>query len=173
MLLPTSDAFMRTCLSCGLVEDFELSQQKQQVDPWEGWLRAEVQPLSWPHCVQYSETYEPTPVKAATGDREFFSYRPNVQTSFQNEAQREVRYYLSSQTISMNMLIRLDRETLTSTLIYPRAPVFDYWNYPPAAGSTHSAGGFSRYRGSKKHVLHIQPCHILGQMIGVMPHLRI
>ncbi|KLP08520.1 Uncharacterized protein Y057_13868 [Fusarium fujikuroi] len=96
MLLPTSDAFMRTCLSCGLVEDFELSQQKQQVDPWEGWLRAEVQPLSWPHCVQYSETYEPTPVKAATGDREFFSYRPNVQTSFQNEAQRERNPYVYS-----------------------------------------------------------------------------
>ncbi|KAF5708274.1 heterokaryon incompatibility protein het-6 [Fusarium globosum] len=94
MLLPASDAVMRTCLSCGLVEDVELSEQKQQVDPWEGWLRAEVQPLSWPHCVQYSETIEATLVKAATGDKEFYSYRPNVQTSFQNKAQRERNPYV-------------------------------------------------------------------------------
>ncbi|KAI1027711.1 hypothetical protein LB504_011726 [Fusarium proliferatum] len=96
MLLPASDAFMRTCLSCGLVEDVELSQQKQQVDPWEGWLRAEIQPLSWPHCVQYSETSEATLLKAATGDKEFYSYRPNVQTSFQSSAQRERNPYVYS-----------------------------------------------------------------------------
>ncbi|CVK98685.1 related to heterokaryon incompatibility protein het-6 [Fusarium mangiferae] len=96
MLLPASDAFMRTCLSCGLVEDVELSQQKQQVDPWAGWLRAEIQPLSWPHCVQYSETSEATLVKAATGDKEFYSYRPNVQTSFQSSAQRERNPYVYS-----------------------------------------------------------------------------
>ncbi|KAG4283464.1 hypothetical protein FPRO06_07843 [Fusarium proliferatum] len=89
LLLPANEAFMRTCLSCGLIEDFGLSQQKQQVDPWKGWLRAEVQPLSWPHCVQYPETVEATLVKAATGDKEFYSYRPNMQTSFQSEAQRE------------------------------------------------------------------------------------
>ncbi|SCO53238.1 related to heterokaryon incompatibility protein het-6 [Fusarium fujikuroi] len=94
LLLPANEAFMRTCLSCGLIEDFELSQQKQQVDPWEGWLRAEVQPLSWPHCVQYPETVEATLVKAATGDREFYSYRPNMQTSFQSEAQREGNPYV-------------------------------------------------------------------------------
>ncbi|KAG4282214.1 hypothetical protein FPRO04_13390 [Fusarium proliferatum] len=94
LLLPANEAFMRTCLSCGLIEDFELSQQKQQVDPWEGWLRAEVQPLSWPHCVQYPETVEATLVKAATGDKEFYSYRPNMQTSFQSEAQREGNPYV-------------------------------------------------------------------------------
>ncbi|KAG5759838.1 hypothetical protein H9Q69_007376 [Fusarium xylarioides] len=96
LVLSASEAFMRTCLSCGLVEDFQLSQQKQQADPWEGWLRAEIQPLSWPHCVQYSETNETTPMQTARADRDVFSYRPNVQTSFKNEAQREKNPYVYS-----------------------------------------------------------------------------
>ncbi|KAF5622090.1 ankyrin repeat-containing protein [Fusarium tjaetaba] len=85
-------AFMRTCLTCGLVEDFQPSQQKQHVDPWEGWLIAEIQPLSWPPCVQYSESIEATPISTAR----VFSHRPNVQTSFQNEAQRERDPYVYS-----------------------------------------------------------------------------
>ncbi|KAG4262371.1 hypothetical protein FPRO03_10601 [Fusarium proliferatum] len=95
-MLPASEAFMRTCLSCGLVEDFQLSQQKRQIYPWEGWLRAEMQQLSWPHCIQYSETVEVTPTQTARADRNVFSYRPNVQTSLQNEAQRESNPYVYS-----------------------------------------------------------------------------
>ncbi|KAF5977575.1 heterokaryon incompatibility protein het-6 [Fusarium bulbicola] len=87
---------MRTCLSCGLVQDFQPSQQKRQVYPWEGWLRDEIQPLSWPHCVQYSETIEVTPMQMARADRNVFSYRPNVHTSFQNEAHRERNPYFYS-----------------------------------------------------------------------------
>ncbi|KAF5722631.1 heterokaryon incompatibility protein het-6 [Fusarium mundagurra] len=91
-VLPGSEAFRRTCLSCGWFEGFQASQQKKQVDPWEGWLTAEIQPLSWPHCVRYSESIEATPIQT---DRAF-SYRPNVQTSFQNEAQRETNPYVYS-----------------------------------------------------------------------------
>ncbi|KAF5674098.1 heterokaryon incompatibility protein het-6 [Fusarium circinatum] len=96
MVLSASEAFMRTCLSCGLVEDVQLSQQKQQVDPWEGWLKAEIKPLSWPHCVQYSDTTNATLTKTARGDEDVYSYRPNVQTSFQNEAQRQRNPYVYS-----------------------------------------------------------------------------
>ncbi|RBQ78663.1 hypothetical protein FVER14953_13202 [Fusarium verticillioides] len=91
-VLSASDSFMRTCLSCGLVEDFQPSQQKQRVDPWEGWLTAEIQPLSWPPCVQYSEFIEATSIETAR----VFSHRPKVQTSFQNEAQRERDPYVYS-----------------------------------------------------------------------------
>ncbi|KAH7180077.1 heterokaryon incompatibility protein-domain-containing protein [Fusarium flagelliforme] len=81
----TSDMFRRPCLSCGFVEELQLSAAKQKVDRWRGWLGAEIQPLSWPHCVQYSEAIEATPVQTSR----VLSYRPHVQTSFQNEAQRE------------------------------------------------------------------------------------
>ncbi|KAF5634234.1 heterokaryon incompatibility protein het-6 [Fusarium sp. NRRL 52700] len=96
MVLSASEAFMRTCLSCGLVEDVQLSQQKQRADPWEGWLRSEIRPLSWPRSVKYSETSEAPPIKTTIGDEEVYSYRPNVQTSLQNEAQRERNPYVYS-----------------------------------------------------------------------------
>ncbi|KAF4497616.1 hypothetical protein FAGAP_6192 [Fusarium agapanthi] len=96
MVLSASEAFMRTCLSCGLVENVQLSQQKQQVDPWEDWLRAEIKPLSWPHCVEYLETSETSLMKTERGDEDVYSYRPNVQTSLRNEAQRERNPYVYS-----------------------------------------------------------------------------
>ncbi|KAF5976487.1 heterokaryon incompatibility protein het-6 [Fusarium coicis] len=96
LVLSASEAFMRTCLSCGSVEDFQISQQKQQADPWEGWLRAKIRPLSWPPCVQYSEAIEATPTNVAKRDEDVYSYRPNVQTSFRNEAQREKNPYVYS-----------------------------------------------------------------------------
>ncbi|KAF5684773.1 heterokaryon incompatibility protein het-6 [Fusarium denticulatum] len=96
MVLSASGAFMRTCLSCGLVEDVQVSQQKQHADSWEGWLRSEIQPLSWPRCVQYSDTVEATLMKTARGDNDVYSYRPNVQTSLQNDAQREGNPYVYS-----------------------------------------------------------------------------
>jgi hypothetical protein len=125
LVLSASEAFMRTCLSCGLVEDFQPLQQKQQVDPWEGWLTAEIQPLSWPSCVQYSESIKATSIERAR----VFSHRPNVQTSFQNEAQREVRH--SSPSCISSMLSHFNRKILMSTLIYRKVPVFEYWNSHP------------------------------------------
>ncbi|KAF5548841.1 heterokaryon incompatibility protein het-6 [Fusarium mexicanum] len=126
MVLSASEAFMRTCLSCGLVEDVQLSQQKQQVDPWEGWLRAEIKPLSWPHCVQYSDTSNATLTKTARGGEDVYSYRPNVQTSFQNEAQRERNPYVYSD-LPRGSCIRLLELSPGSRLEILSGRLFEVW----------------------------------------------
>ncbi|KAH7230523.1 heterokaryon incompatibility protein-domain-containing protein [Fusarium redolens] len=78
----TREAFMRTCLSCGFVEELQLSQGKRKVDPWQGWLSAKIQPLSWPPCIKYSGTLQ------------VYSYRPNMQTSLQSQPQMDRNPYI-------------------------------------------------------------------------------
>ncbi|QKD55470.2 heterokaryon incompatibility protein-domain-containing protein [Fusarium oxysporum Fo47] len=83
----TNELFLRTCLSCGFVEEFQLSQTKQRVDPWQGWLSAKIRRLSWPPGVKYSETDPRTQTYV-------YSYRPNMQTSLQNLPQIDVNPYV-------------------------------------------------------------------------------
>ncbi|KAF5594285.1 heterokaryon incompatibility protein het-6 [Fusarium pseudocircinatum] len=128
-VLPASEAFMRTCLSCGLVEDVQLSQQKEEVDPWEGWLTANMQPLSWPHSVEYFDAREDL-----LGDEEVYSYRPNVQTSFRNEAQREKNPYVYS-GLPKGSCIRLLELSPGNRLEILSGRLFEVWweqeTYPP------------------------------------------
>ncbi|EXK28117.1 hypothetical protein FOMG_15567 [Fusarium oxysporum f. sp. melonis 26406] len=83
----TNEMFLRTCLSCGFVEEFQLSQTKQRVDRWQGWLSAKTRRLSWPPGVNYSEADPETLTYV-------YSYRPNMQTSLENQPQIDRNPYV-------------------------------------------------------------------------------
>jgi hypothetical protein len=94
----TREAFMRTCLSCGFVEELQLSQGNRKVDPWQGWLSAKIQPLSRPPCIKYSGTLQVTSLQRTIDEmssEKVYSYRPNMQTSLQSQPQMDVRLFWS------------------------------------------------------------------------------
>lgn len=160
----TNELFLRTCLSCGFVEEFQLSQTKQRVDRWQGWLSAKTRRLSWPPGVNYSEADPETLTYV-------YSYRPNMQTSLENQPQIDVGLCLVSR---MNiMLSTMDRETLMSTVTCPKPPAFGYWSYCRATDSILSVGVYSRSIWNKRSVLRILPCPILGQMTRAIRHFHV
>ncbi|KAF5599910.1 heterokaryon incompatibility protein het-6 [Fusarium pseudoanthophilum] len=83
----TSGAFLRSCLSCGFVENPEFSREYQRVNAPQDWQSAMTRPLSWPPGVNYSDSGRST-------SEHVYSYCLNSQTSLQSGRQMDRNPYV-------------------------------------------------------------------------------